>query len=42
MFHSVLRAWIVNKVRELILKGLFIMNLFQLDEQSTKFTISKY
>ena len=31
-----------NKVRELILQGLFIMNLYQLDKQSTKFTIRKY
>jgi len=34
-----------NKVRELycrsILEGLFIMNLYQLDKQSTKFTIWK-
>ena len=31
-----------NKVRELILEGLFIMNLYQLDKQSTKFPIWKY
>ena len=31
-----------NKVRELILEGLFLMNLYQLDKQSTKFTIWKY
>jgi hypothetical protein len=31
-----------NKVRELILEGPFIMNLYQLDKQSTKFTIWKY
>ena len=31
-----------NKVRELILDGLFLMNLYQLDKQSTKFTIWKY
>jgi len=29
----------LNKVRELILEGLFIMHLYQLDTQSTKFTI---
>ena len=31
-----------NKVRELILEGLFIMNMYQLDKQSTKFIIWKY
>ena len=31
-----------NKVRELILEGLFIMNYYQLDKQSAKFTIWKY
>ena len=35
-------TWTDNKVRELILAGLFIMNLYQLDKQSTKFTIWKY
>jgi len=35
-------TWADNKVRELILDGLFIMNLYQLDKQSTKFTIWKY
>jgi len=32
-------TWHDNKVRELILAGLFIMNLYQLDKQSTKFII---
>ena len=31
-----------NKVRELTLEGFFIMNLYQLDKRSTKFTIWKY
>ena len=31
-----------NKIRELELEGLFIMNLYKLDKQSTKFTIWKY
>ena len=32
-----------NKVRKLELRdGLFIMSLYQLDKQSTKFTIWKY
>jgi len=31
-----------NKVHELILVALFIMNLYQLDKQATKFTIWKY
>jgi len=35
-------TWSDNEVRELILEGLFIMNLYQLDKQSTKFTIWKY
>ena len=35
-------TWLYNKVRELILEGLFIMNLYQMDKQSTKFTIWKY
>jgi len=30
-----------NKFRELELEGLIIMNLYQLDKQSTKFTIWK-
>jgi hypothetical protein len=30
-----------NKVRELDVRGLFIMSLYQLDKQSTKFTIWK-
>jgi hypothetical protein len=34
-------TWFDNKVRE-ILEGLFIMNLYQLDKRSTKFTICKY
>ena len=35
-------TWPDNKVRELTLEGLFIVNLYQLDRQSTKFTIWKY
>ena len=33
---------ITIKFANLILEGLFIMNLYQLDKQSTKFTIWKY
>jgi len=32
----------IIKFADLILEGLFIMNLYQLDKQSTKFTIWKY
>ena len=39
---STVYTWAYNKVRELILEGLFVMNLYQLDKQSTKFTIWKY
>jgi len=35
-------TWSYNEVREMILEGLFIMNLYQLDKESTKFTIWKY
>ena len=38
----VMCTWWDNKVRELILEGLFIINLYQLDKQSTKFSIWKY
>jgi len=31
-----------NKIRELMLAGFFIMDLYQLDKESTKFTIWKY
>ena len=35
-------TWRDNKVRKLTLEGFFIMNLYQLDKRSTKFTIWKY
>ena len=31
-----------NNVADIFLEGLFVMNLYQLDKQSTKFTIWKY
>jgi len=35
-------TWSGNKVRELATVCLLIMNLYQLDKESTKFTIWKY
>ena len=41
-FHlSIIRGQTI-KFAKLILEGLFIMNLYQLDKQSTRFTIWKY
>jgi len=39
---SYFNTWYDNKVHELILEGFFIMILYQLDKQSTKFTIWEY
>jgi hypothetical protein len=46
VLHFYNLTWHDNKVHELycrtILEGSFVMNLYQLDKQSTKFTVCKY